>query len=54
MILRHCLLESINEVLGYNEFVSGISKHLLNYVLLVYLSIVSKFVIEFSDEFCGC
>ena len=53
MILRYYLLESINKVLGYNKFVSGISKYLLDYILLICLSIVDKFVIEFSDKFYG-
>ena len=54
MTLQHCLSEGIDEVLVHDEFVSGISEHLLDYILLIYLSTVYKFVVEFSDEFCGC
>jgi len=51
IILRYCLLENINEVLSCSEFVLETSKYLLNYILLIYLSIISKFVVKFSNEF---
>ena len=54
MTLRHYLSESTDEVLGHGEFVSGTSEHLLDYVLLICPSTVSKFVVEFDDEFHGC